>query len=45
MMIGEIIITFVLLLTGLMAAVDGGEKNVLAPLAIGFAVFVNILIL
>lgn len=39
----EIILTFVLVITVLMAAVDGGERNVLAPLAIGFAVLVDIL--
>lgn len=39
----EIILTFVLVITVLMAAVDGGERNVLAPLAIGLAVLVDIL--
>ncbi|KAK7507976.1 hypothetical protein BaRGS_00000941, partial [Batillaria attramentaria] len=42
-MLCEIVLTVVLVLTVLMAAVDPQTKSNLAPLAIGFAVFVDIL--
>lgn len=42
-MLCEIVLTVVLVLTILMAAVDPKHKSVLAPLAIGFAVVVDIL--
>ncbi len=45
MIVAEIVITFGLMLTALVGAVDGGEKNPLAPLAFGFLVFVNSLIM
>jgi len=39
----EIILTFILIITVLMAAVDTDGRNVLAPIGIGFAVIVDIL--
>lgn len=41
--LGEILLTYLLITTVLLAAVDSSTKSSIGPLAIGFAVVVDIL--